>query len=72
MTLDDDDLQATIKRAEGLRTTFEHSPRATIEPPLGAETLAEWHAQEVLASIAAGTDGITLEKTLGEGGMGTY
>ncbi len=70
MTLDDDDLQATIKRAEGLRTTFEHSPRATIEPPLGAETLAEWHAQEVLASIAAGTDGITLEKTLGEGGMG--
>ena len=70
MALDDDDLQATIKRAEGLRTTFEHSPRATIEPAWGAETLAERHAQEVLASIAAGTEGLTLEKTIGEGGMG--
>lgn len=70
MALDDDDLQATIKRAEGLRTTFEQSPRRTIEPVWDAEANAEAHGIEVLASIAAGREGITLEKTLGEGGMG--
>ena len=70
MRLDDDDLQATIRRAEGLRTTFEDSPRETIEPVGDAETRAERHALEVLASIAAGREGIALEKTLGEGGMG--
>ncbi len=70
MLLDDDDLQATIRRAEGLRTTFEHHPRSTIEPSLDAESHAERHALEVLARIASGAEGITLEKTLGEGGMG--
>ncbi|MDB4931754.1 MAG: Serine/threonine protein kinase PrkC, regulator of stationary phase [Myxococcaceae bacterium] len=66
----DEDLQATIERAAPLRATFESSPRATIELGVDPEELAQQHALAVLESIAQGREGITLEKTLGEGGMG--
>jgi eukaryotic-like serine/threonine-protein kinase len=70
MRLADEDLEATVRRAAALRTTFEDSPRETIEPGGDQDALAQQHALAVLADIAAGGEGIALEKTLGEGGMG--
>ena len=65
----DEELQATIQRLEPVRNTFEERPRSTIEPR-DSERAAERHAADVMASIAAGTGGLVLERTLGEGGMG--
>jgi tRNA A-37 threonylcarbamoyl transferase component Bud32 len=65
-----EDLQVTIERAAPLRASFEETPHATLELGADAEELAERHALAVLANIAAGREGVTLEKTLGEGGMG--
>ncbi len=68
--LSDDDLKATIERSATLRLTFEERPRSTIEPGPSIEEEAERHAFEVLSRIAAGQEGVAVEGTLGEGGMG--
>ncbi len=66
----DDDFSATVQRFASVRATVEENPRGTVEPHHDNEARAAQHAAEVLSRIATGREGIEIEKTLGEGGMG--